>query len=118
MFEEITFENFALSDGKLVSFFCNHISREIELRLDVRKSMGRKVVPCSVSIRFSDVVEYFVSEKFTSGYYSDIILVRESNGLIYASFDPFDNSGVPNEEDNFIIRASSCSITQEGTGED
>ena len=107
MIEKETSDNFILSDGQILSVTCNFNDRMIEVKLQVRKRLAKRIVPCVVCLRFEEVTEFNVLEDFgTSGNYSDVVLSRLPEGRFYASFDPYGNSGEPNEKDNFVIKAA------------
>ncbi len=113
MIEEAQFDQFIFSDGKIFSMACDYVRGTIELRLGVRKHAGQKILPCIVALCFEKVTELDVLEDFTTaGNYSDMVLTKMPNGKVYASFDPFDNSGEPNESDNFVIKAETCIIKE------
>ena len=113
MIEAESFDQYIFSDGEVVSMTCNYTDNAIELRLQIRKKLKKQFVPCVVWLRFQRVSKLDVSEDFnTSGKYSDIVFVQQSDKLFYISFDPFGNSGEPNESDNFIIIAANCSIEE------
>jgi hypothetical protein len=112
MNEDIRFNQHIFSDGKVLYMSCNYNENTIELRLEVRKFVGKQIVPCTVSLRFIRVIELDVLDGFdTTGNYSDVVLKKLTNGL-YASFDPFGNSGEPNENDNFVIKAENCVVEE------
>jgi hypothetical protein len=113
MIEDEKFEQYIFSDGKIVSMTCNFSDNLIELRLQVRKKIGKQIFPCFVRLQFVGVVELDLLESFdAAGNYSDVVLVKVSENHFYASFDPFGNSGEPNENDNFVINSTSCTIDE------
>jgi len=113
MIDKATFDNLILSDGQVLSVVCHFADSAIEVKLQVRKKLAKQIVPCVVCLRFEKVTEFDVLEDFgTSGNYSDVVLVRQSDTQFYASFDPFGNSGVPDERDNFVIKAANCKIEE------
>ena len=113
MSELARFDQFIFSDGKILSILCDYSINTIELRLEVRKYDRKKIVPCIVTLRFLKVRELDILEDFgTSGTYSDIILTHLTDTEVYASFDPFSNSGEPNENDNLVIKAATCVIEE------
>jgi hypothetical protein len=113
MIDNAAFDNFIFSDGQILSALCNFADSILEVKLQVRKRLGKQIVPCVVCLRFEMVAKFDVLENFgTSGYYSDVILVRLSDTQFYVSFDPFGNSGEPHERDNFVIIAADCKIDE------
>ena len=106
MIEEIQPGQYILTDGKLLSMTCNYQDNTIQLKLQVRKIIDKEIRPCTVSMYFEGVKELDVLDEFgTTGNYSDLVLTKLPDGLIYASFDPYGNSGEPNDNDNFVIKA-------------
>jgi hypothetical protein len=113
MIDAIHFDQYIFADGKIVSVAFDYADKTIEMKLQIRKRAKKKYLPCSILIRFRDVIEVDVLENFsTSGNYSDIVLVNQSDNQVYASFDPFGNSGQPDERDNFVIRAADCEFQE------
>jgi len=112
MIEAIDFDRYIFADGKIISVAFEYTDNTVEMKLQIRKRAKKKFLPCTVLIRFQDVSEVDVLEDFsTSGNYSDIVLVQSDN-QVYASFDPFGNSGQPDERDNFVIRAADCEFQE------
>ena len=107
------FDQYIFSDGKINSMTCNYAENTIELRLQIRKQVEEQIVECGICLRFENVTELDVLEDFgTSGSYSDIVFIQQSDKQFYLSFDPYGNSGEPNESDNFVIRAGNCTIEE------
>jgi len=116
MIDKAIFDKYIFSDGQVLSVVCNFADSTIEVKLKVRKRVAKQVVPCIVCLRFENVIEFDVLDDFgTSGNYSDVVLVRQSDTQFYASFDPFDNSGEPNDGDNFVVKAGDCKIEEVNT---
>ena len=113
MIEAENSDKYIFSDGKVLSMTCNYADNTIVLKLQIRKKVENQVVFCAVRLRFENVSKLDLLEYFeTSGNYSDIVFVQQSDKLFYLSFDPFGNSGEPNESDNFIITAANCVIEE------
>ena len=113
MIDNATFDDFIFSDGQVLSVVCNFANSIIEVKLQVRKRVAKQIVPCMVCLRFEMVARLDLQESFpTSGDYSDIVLMKQSETRFYASFDPFGNSGEPHERDNFVIEAANCKIEE------
>jgi hypothetical protein len=113
MIEEKNFAQYIFADGKIISMTSNYSESSIELKLQIRKWVEKKIVPCFVTLRFENVDELDILEDFsTAGNYSDVVLVKITDEEFYASFDPFGNSGEPNESDNFVIKARKCIINE------
>lgn len=51
-------------------------------------------------------------DDFTSIYYSDITLTELENGEYYLSIDPYDNTNVPNDKDNFVFKFKNLEISE------
>ena len=113
MIEEVNFAQYIFADGKIISMTSNYADSSIELELQIRKWVEKKVVPCIVTLRFENVYKLDILDDFsTAGNYSDVVLVKLTDNKFYASFDPFGNSGEPNESDNFVIKAANCTIEE------
>jgi len=54
---------------------------------------------------FNDVTEIDLLDNFDVSSYSDVVFVKTDDGSYYASFDPFDNSGKPSDNDNFVVKS-------------
>lgn len=107
------FDQYIFSDGKLINMICNYAESTIDLRLQIRKQQMEQVVACGIRLRFENVTELDVLEDFsTSGNYSNIVFIQQPDKQFYLSFDPYGNSGEPNESDNFVIRAQNCIIEE------
>lgn len=113
MIDKAVFDKFIFSDGQILSVVCNFAESLIEVNVQVRKMLAKQVLPCVICLRFEKVTEFDVLEDFgTSGNYSDVVLVQLADKTFYASFDPFGNSGEPDERDNFVIKAVDCKIEE------
>ena len=113
MIEAESFDQYIFSDGKVVSMTCNFADNTIELRLQIRKKLKKQIKQCIVWLRLENVSNLDVLEDFdTSGNYSDIVFVQQSDKLFYISFDPYGNSGERNESDNFTITAANFIIEE------
>jgi hypothetical protein len=109
-----TFKNYALNDGRIAKFDFDFNTKELNIELEIRKRIIKeKFEPCKILLTFSNVKLLDILEDFpTDGQYSDITILEVEDNSIYASFDPYGNSGLPNEQDNWIIRAGSLSILE------
>ncbi len=113
MIQAENFDQYIFSDGKVISMTCNFTDNTIELRLQIRKKLKKLIKNCTVSLRLENVSNLDVVEDFdTSGNYSDIVFVQQADKLFYISFDPYGNSGEPNESDNFTITAANLIIEE------
>ena len=113
MIEERNFAQYIFADGTIISLTSSYADSSVELKLQIRKWVQKQIVPCIVTLRFENVVEFDILEDFsTAGNYSDVVLVKLNDNQFYASFDPFGNSGEPNESDNFVIKSAKCTINE------
>ena len=98
-------QKYILNDGQVLSLACDFSQRQVQLQLNIRKWNGKKPEPSIVDILFTGVTEIDLLDNFDVSSYSDVVFVKTEAGDYYASFDPFDNSGVPSENDNFVIKS-------------
>lgn len=113
MTEQLTFDPYILSDGKILRMTCDFEQNQIELQLQVRKYVQKKILSCNIILYFENVSELDLLDNFDySGNYSDIVLVKIAENQIYVSLDPYGNSGQPHESDNFVIKAASCVLKE------
>lgn len=113
-FEEFL-TNYALNDGETLSFSIDFTNRTCKIKLKVRRHLKNQMFhPCEIELHFESLKEIDISEDFrTNGGYSDITLTKTKDDYFYLSIDPYDNTGEPNERDNFVIIAQSLLIINE-----
>src|SRR5947209_20409687 len=109
-------QKYILSDGQVLSLACDFNQRQIQLQLNVRKWNGKKPEPCTLDILFNGVTEIDLLDNFDVSSYSDVIFIKTDTGDFYASFDPLDNSGLPSESDNFVIKSHEVVFFDGGEG--
>jgi len=97
-------KKYILSDGQVLRFACDFSQRQVQVQLTVRIWNGKNPDPCTLDILFNGVTEIDFIDNFDVSSYSDVVFVKTDAGDYYASFDPFDNSGQPSENDNFVIK--------------
>jgi hypothetical protein len=107
-------KKYILCDGKIIRLEFSFENKEMNIELQIRKLLSnKKSQPCKVRLTFIDVTEFEMFEDFpTNGEYSDFIFTEISNENIYASFDPYGNSGQPNEQDNWIIKSKNVKLIE------
>lgn len=112
--EEIS-NRYVLSDGQVLSFQVSYEICIITINLKVRRnSKKNNFESCIIKLEFKDAIEFNIFEDFgTSTNYSDITFNVLDNGIYYISLDPFDNSGIPNNKDNFVIKSKSLTLIDE-----
>ncbi|MBB5286111.1 hypothetical protein HNQ92_004271 [Rhabdobacter roseus] len=76
----------------------------------VRKSSENK--KCFITLHFNEVVKVILYEDYGTVYYSDIILVKQEDGLYYLSLYPAGNTCQPSEEDDLVIIAKRLKIKE------
>ena len=96
---------YILNDGQVLSFVCDFTAQQIQVRLNIRKQIRNKTDSCELNILFNGVIELDVLDNFDVSSYSDVVFVKMDTGNYYASFDPYDNSGAPSDNDNFVIKS-------------
>ena len=120
--EEIL-QNYALNDGKVLSFqiqFADDSMEEtyniVTVALNVRRHVTRQQFEsCTVIFEFSCKAEVEISEDFrTMGGYTDIVIAKLANGQFYLSVDPCGNTGHPNDNDNFVIKGEKLLFVEDG----
>lgn len=113
MIEKVNFYDYIFADGKIISVIFSCIDKTVEIKLQIRKQVKKQINPCLIWLRLENVSEFDITENFdTSGNYSDFVFVKQSDTKYYISFDPFDNSGEPNTNDNFVIKSSSYNVEE------
>lgn len=119
--EEI-YQQYALNDGEVISFQILFASSQREdagnktiVVLKARKRLcEQQFESCTITLEFSHATEVNISEDFrTNGGYSDIVFTKLADGHFYLSFDPYGNTGEPNENDNFVITAKQLILIDE-----
>lgn len=104
--------NYILNDGQVVSAnvdFGEYPSATVILN-GRKRTADKKIESKVIEIRLKGLVNFNISEDFTSRYYSDITLTKLENGDFYLSLDPYDNTNRPNEQDNFVFRCKEIEI--------
>jgi hypothetical protein len=111
--EDLTSAYF-LSDGVVLNIAIDHATGTVSLVLAVRKRLNRnKSMPSRLLITFSDVTTIYINDELcTGGQFSDCTFTSIQSGGIYFSIDPYDNSNLPNNEDNWIIKASFFTVKE------
>ncbi len=112
--EDIT-SDYILNDGQVVSAdieFGEVPSATITLK--ARKRNRNKVIEERiVKLRLTHLTHVDIVDDFTSKYYSDITVTRLENGDYYVALDPYDNSNVPKEQDNFVFKGKILELREE-----
>ncbi|MBC6697988.1 hypothetical protein [Hymenobacter sp. BT190] len=113
-FEE-TKNIYAFADGNVTTFKLEYEPRRFSIGLDIKKFKGKqKFEPCTIELVFSGTTELYIFEDFpTSGGYTDITFVKLDTGEFYLTLDPYGNSGVPHDEDNFVMKAETLMFVNE-----
>jgi hypothetical protein len=96
---------YVLCDGQVVRLHCDFEQGSVLVRLAIRRREGKRSFPCIIELLFLEVSELDLLDTFGFEHYSDVVFVRTSTGQFYASFDPYGNSGLPGNNDNFVIRS-------------
>lgn len=108
------FKDYALNDGRIAKFEFDFNAKKINIELEIKKRIiKQKFEACKILLTFSNVKLFDIIEDFqTDGQYSDITILEKENESVYVSFDPYGNSGIPHEQDNWIIKADTLSIVE------
>ena len=117
---------YSLSDGKIISFIIKYDNNCVDIFLQIKRSILRnKYKPSKIKLIFEEVVRVDLVEDFSTGHdYSDCTLSQLENGNFYLengnfylSLDPYDNSGIPNVDDNFKVISKNLMIIDDETNE-
>ena len=110
---------YSLSDGKIISFIIKYDNNCVDIFLQIKRSILRnKYKPSKIKLIFEEVVRVDLVEDFSTGHdYSDCTLSQLENGKFYLSLDPYDNSGIPNVDDNFKVISKNLMIIDDETNE-
>jgi hypothetical protein len=116
--EEFFESKYILNDGEICSILIdyeNSTNYSVKIKLKLRKSLSStKFEDTFCTLHFENIEQVDIFEDFGTGTnYSDITLIRLNNGNFYLSLDPYDNTNLPNEKDNFIVKSSSLTITED-----
>lgn len=110
--------NYILNDGQIISlkvdlYYQEKSKSSAIVGLMVRKPTEKNLfVKCKIELQFEQVREVAINDDFGSDYYSDLTLLKLDNGLYYLSLDPFGNTGMPHEKDNFVIISKALVIEE------
>ncbi len=105
---------YALNDGEILLLNVDYQNRKIGLTLLIRKYLSQqKLESCVIELEFVEVYEINLIEDFGTVNYSDVVLIELDNKDFYLSLDPYGNSGLPHEKDNFIIKAKNLTLIDE-----
>ena len=107
-------KNYILCDGRITRLEFSFDNKELNVDLEIRKLISsKKSHDCKVRLTFIDVAVFEIFEDFpTNGQYSDITLIELGDQELYISFDPYGNSGKPNEQDNWIIKSKNVELIE------
>jgi len=82
------------------------VSRHTDGKLLVGQINEREMVPCTIRIRFQNLIEASLFDKFpTQGYYLNFSLFGNNGEEVGISFNVHDNSSYIYEKDNWMIKA-------------
>jgi hypothetical protein len=103
---------FALSDGYVLGLDLDYPSKSISIRFKGRRMMKQnKFDWVTGTLQFSGVTALDVYEDFpTDGGCTDVTLTRTDDNDFYLSLDPYGNSGLPHEQDNWIVKAAALTF--------
>ena len=104
--DEIYNENYALSDGEILSIhFDNQNGTIITITISTKQYLKKeKYRICRLIMTLTQIVEFNLFDNAdVLGNYSDITILKLENGNHYVSFDPFGNTNKPHENDNNIF---------------
>jgi hypothetical protein len=106
---------YALNDGEILIFQIDYKLKKLIVEISVRRKLPRqKFTPCKINFEFHNLSEVSFFEDFGSECdYSDITLLQLDNGDFYLSLDPYGNTGLPNENDNLVIKSKNLIFVDE-----
>jgi hypothetical protein len=106
------FSIFPLSDGNILGFDFDYSTRTLRLRFQGTKQVAQNRHKISVAVlEFGGLIVMDLFEDFsTDGGCTDVTLAKTDNSEYYLSLDPYGNTGMPHERDNWIIRAESLTF--------
>jgi len=112
---EDIYTNYALNDGKIISLQLDYKLKKLIVTLQVRRLLAKdKFEPCTIELEFLNVNEVNYFEDFpTNGGYTDITFLKLEDSIFYLSLDPNGNSGLPNAEDNLVIKGEMLTLIDE-----
>jgi hypothetical protein len=113
LFEEFR-KKYILSDGQVLSMTVEFEQKKIGLRLNAQKFVGKKTERCEIVLHLYDVFELDLVETLDFEWHSDVVFVQLEGGEDYVSFDPYGNSGLPHESDNFIVKCKGVEVFDGG----
>ena len=110
--KEIT-DIYILCDGEIISCNINFDGEPFAtLILKIREKLEKKMNYVLLQFQITGLSKCEIYEDFKTQYYSDITLIELENGEFYLSLDPYDNSNIPDERDNFIICGKTFSVKE------
>ena len=113
LFEEFR-TKYLLSDGQVLGMSVDFEQKQISLRLNARVLNGKKAERCEIKLHLNESFELDLVDTLDMEWHSDMVFIRLENGEFYLSFDPFGNSGLPNDSDNFVIKCKGVELFHDG----
>ena len=110
--------NYVINDGQIISwnmtFETATKANSVNIIVSIRKMISKsKYQTCMLEIQLNEVQQIVVnSDCVDSGNFSDAIIVKLKNNTFYICFDPYDNSGIPHEDDNFKFISKALEILE------
>ena len=119
--EQFHIENYTLSDGEILSYTIDYGKQSgapciaptsVRIELSITQTLKkRKYRKCRVVLTLTGIVEIRIFDQPDwNGLYSDITIVTLASGMYYLSFDPYDNSNIPKDEDNYVFITQAIDI--------
>jgi len=121
--EQFQIENYTLSDGEIMSIAIDYCKQSetpyfaptsVRIELSISQAHGyRKYRKCRAVLTLTGISEIRIfDQQELNGLYSDITITILASGMYYIAFDPYDNSNVPNDEDNYVFIAQTIDIQE------
>ncbi len=103
-----------LSDGQVLGMSVDFEQKQISLRLNAQRLIGKKTERCEITLHLHEAFEIDLVNTIDMEWHTDVVFARLESKDYYLSFDPFGNSGLPNESDNFVIKCKEVEFLYEG----
>lgn len=121
--EQFQIENYTLSDGEIMSIAIDYCKQaeaphfaptSARVELSISQALGyRKYRKCKAVLTLAGISEIRIfDQQELNGLYSDITITMLASGMVYLAFDPYGNSNIPNDEDNYVFIAQTIDIQE------
>lgn len=110
---------YIFTDGEIISFLVDYqvpdgkgMTTDAIIKIKAKHALPNDKFEVSrLELAFSSVVFLKISEIFTrENKISNMTLTKTDDGNFYISLRPYDNSNIPNDSDDFVIKARNFSF--------